>query len=341
VFDKASGSSYDNLLLFEDCADVGEGWNYIKPMIDKEYLSSASAAQVSVMCDSPDLIKLCITVEMAIPTAGTGITRSDKTSVMSIENVLTVYKNERSIIIKTKVDNKNTEHRLRAVFETGIKTDVFKTSLPFDITEWNIEKADNTYDKETDTFVNPNQGLISVSDGRRGIAVYNNGLYEAAVLNKDSAAVYLTLFRSFPNEVAQSTSIMGKMLFEMTFDYKLEFFSEISNSALMKNANEFKTGLDYVSVKSHGGKLSPAGSFIDITGSAILSGMRDIADGKCELRIYDLDGGSEGEITLFSPIKSAFESDFRHIRTADAVIVNGKLKYKLGSKQIKTFIIEV
>ena len=61
VLDKATGSSYDNLLLFEDCADVGEGWNYVKPVLDKEYLSSASAAQVSVMCDSPDMIKLCIT----------------------------------------------------------------------------------------------------------------------------------------------------------------------------------------------------------------------------------------------------------------------------------------
>jgi hypothetical protein len=94
-------------------------------------------------------------------------------------------------------------------------------------------------------------------------------------------------------------------------------------------------------VKAHGGKLGSAGSFIEITGSAILSGMRDIEDGKCELRIYDLDGGSEGEITLFSPVKSAFESDFRHIKTADAVTDNGKIKYKLKSKQIKTFIVEV
>ena len=43
---------------------------------------------------------------MAIPAGGTGITRTDNTSVMLIKNVLTVYKNERSVIIKTKVNNK-------------------------------------------------------------------------------------------------------------------------------------------------------------------------------------------------------------------------------------------
>ncbi len=343
VLDKLSGSLYDNLLLFEDCADVGEGWNYIKPMFDKEYLSTASSAQVSFMCDSPDMVKLCITAEMTIPDRNAGITRSDKTSVMLIENILTVYKNERSIVIKTKVDNKHTEHRLRAVFETGIKTDKFKTSLPFDITEWDIEKEDNTYDKETDTFVNPNQGLISVSDGRRGLAVYNNGLYETAVHNKDSAAVYLTLFRSFPNEVAQNAGVMGRMLFAMTFDYKLEFFSDISDSALMKNANEFKNGLECVSAKTHEGPLGSSGSLFDMTGAAVLSGMRDVTvDGKncIEIRIYDLDGGSEGEIALFMPVKNAFESDFRHIKTADALLENGRLQYKLANKQIKTFIIE-
>jgi hypothetical protein len=138
---------------------------------------------------------------------------------------------------------------------------------------------------------------------------------------------------------------MGKMLFEMTFDYKLEFYTRMTDPQLMKNANEFKTGLDCVTTKLHGGDLSPTGRFAEITGNAVLSGLRgDVTvDGKnCyEIRLYDLDGGCEGEISLKEPIKAAFECDFRHIRTADAEIVNGRLKYKLGKKQIKTYIIEV
>lgn len=343
ILDKATGSLYKNLLLFEDCADTGEGWNYVKPAFDREYLSTASPARVGFMCDSPDTVKLCIDVEMAIPVSGTGAARSEKTSVMFIENILTVYKNERSVLIKTKVDNRHTDHRLRAVFETGIKTERFKTSLPFDITEWDIEKADNTYDKETDTYVNPNQGVVSVSDGKRGIALYNNGLYETAVHNKESAAVYLTLFRSFPNEVGQTSSVMGKMQFAMTFDYKLEFFSQMTDSQLMKNANAFKTGLECVTAEQHTGPLGPSGSFFSMTGAAVLSGLRDVAiNGKTyrEIRIYDLDGGSEGEISLLKPIMRAQECDLRHIKTADTAIINGKLQYTLARKQIKTYLCE-
>ncbi|MDD4773569.1 MAG: glycoside hydrolase family 38 C-terminal domain-containing protein, partial [Eubacteriales bacterium] len=327
VTDKLSGVRYDNLLLFEDCGDAGEGYNYVKPLLDREYISAAASARVSFMCDSPDIVKLCIDLE---PVSG-----------LPIENILTIYRGERHINIKTRADNRREGHRLRVLFPTGIKTDKFATSLPFDVAEWDIEKPDNTYDKETDTLVNPNQGLVSVSDGNRGIAVYNNGLYECEVGDKNSASVYLTLFRSFPHEVGQTGGSMGKMLCEMTFDYGIAFFSEGSYPRLMKLSNGFKTGLDCVTAKPHAGFLGRRGVFAEIAGDAVLSSLRRITvDGgeAVEIRIYDLAGGSEGQIALPVPVREACECDFRHIKTADADVANGKIAYKLNNRQIKTFI---
>ncbi|GHU99702.1 glycoside hydrolase [Clostridia bacterium] len=351
VRDGETGKLYENLLMFEDCADAGEGWNYVKPAFDEEIVSACQAAQYRVIADCPDYFACKILLDIKTPAKAENGRRSEENASCSIESTIKIFRDSKKLTVATAVDNRAVNHRLRAVFPTDFKTDTFKTLLPFDVYEWSVAKKDWSHTKEVDTSVNPNQGMVSITDGANQFSVYNKGLYEAAVLDRPDRAVYLTLFRSFTNEVGlpANAAKMGRMTDRgIKLEYQLDF-GRADNNELVKNANAFKVGL--FSVRLNGGKgvgsaraLPASDAYLKIDGGAALSSLRANREvgGKIytTVRVYDAGGGCNGKISFKKKIQEAHEINLAEDKLLGTVKTDGAaFGYTLNRRQIKTFAV--
>ena len=338
VCNKATGKVYRNLLTLEDCGDAGEGWNYVKPMFDREILSSGQPAKVEVLNDFPDYFRARITVRLDVPVRGEGLTRSEATEPTEVSSEVTLTAGSPLITVKTTVDNRQTDHRLRVLMPTELRTDTFRTQLPFDFYAWKIAEEKTDDYKETETHVNPNQGAVSLTDGKDMFSVYNRGLYEVSVLDRADTPVYLTLFRSFSNETARPQGDMGKMLRKMTFDYQMDFGMRSSSEAV-KCANAFHVPLLTAQTAQGKKALPPSGSLLSITGEAVLSEFRAV-DGVYEIRIYDVGNGCKGEISVPQGAAKAWEVNGTGEVIGEVGVVAGKIPYVLSKREIKTYRFE-
>ena len=342
IFDKDTGKLYENMLMFEDCADVGEGWNYIKPAFDEEIVSVCQMAQYRVLNDCPDYFACRIICEMNIPAKADNNRRAGECVSCVIDNTIKIFRNSKKISITTKVENKSVNHRLRAIFPTGFKTEKFNTLLPYDVYEWNIKCRDWSRAREVDTLVVPNQGMVSICDGTNMFSIYNKGLYEVSVSDRADRAVYLTLFRSFSAETGEMEGTMGKMLNrDIALEYQIDF-EKHDNNGLVKNANAFKIGLASFGTVLGKKALPQKASIVKIEGGAVLSSLR-----RNTIRIYDTGAGCKGTITLPADVKEVYETNLAESKIINKVKVIGSagaagssFAYELKRKQVKTFVMD-
>ncbi|MDR1093231.1 MAG: hypothetical protein LBL66_03695 [Clostridiales bacterium] len=345
ILDKDTGRLYENMLTMEDCGDIGEGWNYVKPAFDEEIVSTCQNARYRVISDFPDYFACKISMDMQIPARAEGNCRSAELSPCRVEHTVRILKNSKQISVTTRADNRQVNHRLRVIFPTNYQTGAFKTLLPYDLYEWPIAKKDWSRALEADTLVNPNQGVVSLNDGVHMFSVYNKGLYEVSVPDRPDRAVYLTLFRSFTNEVGSLDCDMGKMLNrKLEFEYALDFEYK-SNADLVRSANAFKVGLSAFAAELGDKALPAEDTIVKIGGGAVLSALRGGRtigkEGTFDvIRLYDADRGCTGKVSFGREIKAAYEVDLSETALLSRVKASGTaFEYALKPKQVKTYAV--
>jgi len=129
---------------------------------------------------------------------GDGTTRSARRVPFAIETYYTVFKGDPRLHVRVEFDNCVRDHWLRAVFPTGIRTDVVHADTHFDIVERLIAHPDDTGWIEPYLGTAPMHGMVALSDGRAGLAVLTEGLFEYEVFDDERRAIALSLVRSFP-----------------------------------------------------------------------------------------------------------------------------------------------
>ena len=67
VTNKKTGRKYENILTFEDCADIGDGWNFVNPVNNDEYLSVCGECDFAIKSDGPFAVVLELTRRMMLP----------------------------------------------------------------------------------------------------------------------------------------------------------------------------------------------------------------------------------------------------------------------------------
>jgi len=288
----ASGKEYNDLLLFEDAADVGDGWNYRKPVRDSKVLSLGSDASFSVEYEGPFAVQWKITHELLVPARihPNGLERAEAMERMKIVTLVTMKKDSTVLEFKTTIDNHIADHRVRVLFPTYLQAERFYATTPFYFQEREVARPQRDRHTEVDTGVYPNQGAVLVRDQHSGVALYNKGLYEVEVTEDASRTIALTLFRSFRNEVARDEGEMSFMFRSMAFEFALDFRESTDPLGDIVTAGEgWRSGLHMLCKGAHGGQwpeLQQSFLNVDIPG-AILSAWKSGADGMSIVRLYN------------------------------------------------------
>ncbi|MCM2535885.1 hypothetical protein NDK43_30855 [Neobacillus pocheonensis] len=133
--------------------------------------------------------------------------RTLETKSSTIESYVTVNRYEDRVDIKTVIDNTVKNHRIRALFDTGIKTNTHIADQQFgtirrdnyleQVECWEQENWEEKYYP-----IYPQQKFVDVSDDQKGISILNKGLPQYEILHGEQPTIALTLLAG--------TDYMGK-----------------------------------------------------------------------------------------------------------------------------------
>ncbi|CAN7404802.1 glycosyl hydrolase-related protein [Paenibacillus sp. LjRoot153] len=323
VTDVQTGRCYSGLLLLEDEADIGEGWNHVSPVTNEVFTSYGSSAQISVVYDGPLQTRIRIRTSISIPHAihPQETRRSEVVVAMEVTTFLELRKNDPILRCRTVINNRARDHRLRLLFPSGLQTEHFYTSTPFDYVKRNIQPPDYTGYMEKARDVVPHQGILTIDDGRCGLAIYSKGLYEAAVRNDELRTVALTLFRSTGKEVLSDGGDGGQLLTELEFHYAISPFAvtESHTSRLWHEHQQFVAGIRsvdrklgkvvYESLQRREADLSLSHSFLQVSSAELIVSAIKVSEERNDsyvIRLFNIsDEYVEGSITFDRKVVSA------------------------------------
>jgi mannosylglycerate hydrolase len=236
--EKASGRQITGLLEFEDTGDTGDYWAHYKPSENRQIYSAGTPAEIWLEENGPLSATLAVRVNLTVPEGaefphqklqGCG-RRSDAETNLTIVSRVTLERGAKSLRVKTRVDNRAENHRLRVLIPTDIETDVADSAGHFNVDRRSarpLHNGNNESYPEMQTV--PMQRFVDVTDGTNGFAVTSNSLTEYELMTDSRRTLALTLFRSVRNRICTEKRCTGEfpdqkggqLLETMEFEYGL------------------------------------------------------------------------------------------------------------------------
>ncbi|WP_018752738.1 alpha-mannosidase [Paenibacillus sanguinis] len=207
--DKVSGHTYTGLNAFENTGDIGNEYVYRQPDGEVALTTKGLNAQVTVVEQSAVRAVIEAVLAWEIPASANEkfveekrefVPFRDRTAVRTTEMIpftittrYTLEGNSRLVKVKTSFNNQAKDHRLRALFPTGLRSEHHYADSIFEVAQRNTQPA-----KE---WINPSncqhQGaFVSVHEQNRGLTIANKGLQEYEVLQGEENTIAVTLLRA-------------------------------------------------------------------------------------------------------------------------------------------------
>ncbi len=207
VKDLLNHYEYHNLNLFEDFADDGDEYDYGPLKGDNALYTNEIEAQFTLISDNKLFTEVRAKIDFSVPYELIGEVysvrnRSDITVTLQIVTEYRVYKHIPRIDIKTKVRNEAKGHRLRTIFPSDIIATHSYADDHFMVIKRTVKppKDDGWFQDAQNTY--HNDAFVDLTDGTRGLAVFNRGLGEFEIIetpvpfDQSGHAIALTLYRS-------------------------------------------------------------------------------------------------------------------------------------------------
>ncbi len=299
--DKRDGMRYPGLNRFVDSSDCGDEYNFCPPASDAQITSRLVRARV---IRGPVMQRIKLDLELRVPVglAPDRKSRGRQTVVIPITSRVTLVNGIPRLDIRTTVENRAKDHRLRVHFPAPFEVDSANYDGHFEIVNRKIglPAFDETWAEQPRPEV-PQRAFTDVSDGGHGLMVANRGLPEAEVITPPkswrlrgsaTAEIALTLLRCVgwlsrddfparrgpagPNLETPAAQMQGKWSFE---------YSILPHAGDWKNAFEqayqYETPMRAVGTDSHGGSLNASGSFVEVTPSTFyITAIKESEDGR-------------------------------------------------------------
>lgn len=289
--DKRSGIVYKDMGYLEDCADNGDEYNFSYVAGDQPKTTLEEKADISLIERGTLRTVVKIDHRWKLPTALTEdrVRRQEDTVILPVTIFAILEKGSEILKFRVRIRNRCRDHRVRVMFPTGVDTDRSYAKTQFDITEHGFAGEwfdDSSMSDDVKRIVVgarecgpitqfPQRGVVAVTDGHGGIAVFSKGLPEYEVLPKDTT-IALTLFRGVgwlaKTDLNTRIGDAGPEIFtpeaqclrDMEFEYGIGVFrGNIEEAGILKKETAFTHS--YVTAEStqHPGLLSPSYSFLE------------------------------------------------------------------------------
>ncbi len=352
LHDKRTDESYSRLLVFEDRADIGDGWYHGVAVNDRILSSTASPADVAVVADGRLKGTLRITNRMAVPKSfvwNNQMVRSEETETLVIHTEVTLRAGSEKLECVTSLNNNVRDHRLRVLFESGTEADSYEADSAFDVITRPVGLPNDAHTyRELPIETTPQYNWTAIADQQRGLAVVAPGLLETTVRDEPQRALALTLLRGFRRTIFTDGEEGGQVLGQHRFAYQIVPLKggAIPRQRLGALGYQQAAGLRTSEVQRRYQAPAEARTLprtyqqlaLQEQNALVSSFRRFPENGKVEVRLYNVLAEPVTETVKFTrPVDSAAVVDFDG-NQVEALQANadGAVQVKLGPKKIVT-----
>ena len=352
--DRRTGRSYQGILAFEDCADIGDGWYHGVAVNDQSFVSTACRSDVALLHDGPMQTSFRIRAMMRVPREldFRNMRRSEEFVELVLDSRVTLRAGQDHLEVETTVDNQADDHRLRVLFPAGVGTDTYLADSQFDVIRRPIAlRGDNHEYRELEVETKPQQSWTAVHDDHHGLAVVAAGLLESAVRDLPHRPIALTLLRATRRTVFTEGQPAGQLRGRHTFRYwVVPLEGEPDCSRLCQMGQRICAGLRSVQLRPRdiaecreGGTLPPAGGLLQLDGPAVVTSTRQVGDAM-EVRLFN-PAAQTAKVVLRLGQAPGWARRYTHFQPVDmksdpldegGPIIDGVVSLELAAKKIVT-----
>ena len=267
---------FDNLNMFEDVGDIGDEYIHAKPVDNITVVSMQSNPCVSVINRSAVSATFKVVMVMKLPATGDRINsrRSDVLVDCPITSYLTVTRGVPRVDIKTIVTNNARDHRIRALFPSGVDADISAADGQFDVIERSVG-IPKEYVNGSPFY--PQQRWVDVCDEDRGLCIINKGLTEYEVYQDEARTIAITLLRCVDRISAggETGGLMLALEAQCIGDYAFEYSvypheGDWQSAQVWKQANQHNVPMLTMQTGAHEGSLPTEYSFIETSHAELI-----------------------------------------------------------------------
>lgn len=356
VTDKRSQRTFAGLGIYEDCGDIGNEYVFRQPEGDIALTTKGIPAQITLVENEPYRISYEIIHEWKIPASADALFEEEKRKMvpfrkrqaarsvdplpLKIVTTISLEQSGKGVQVSASFNNQAQDHRLRALFPTGLEATTHLADSVFEAAERDITPASE--------WINPSNAqhqhaFVSVSDGQFGLTIANKGLNEYEVLRDGVNTIAVTLLRSvselgdwgvFPTPEAQC-------LGEHTVEFAIyPHVGTVVESMTFAEAYQYQSPWFHIQTERNQGSLPSTYQLLKWQGKSLaLSAFKLSLDHEdVMIRWYNLAHHSE-ELTMNPsfPVDSIYLSDILERRHNSEELVDGELQATTGKAQIITY----
>ncbi|WP_077328606.1 alpha-mannosidase [Virgibacillus siamensis] len=209
ITDKMSGRVFNDLCIYEDTGDIGNEYMYKQPEHDCPLSTKQLDATVNLVTDTSFKASYEIIHDWEIPAAADELLDEEQRELVDfkyrktkrsaekipcrIQTMVSLTKDGKGVEVETTFDNQARDHRLRALFPTGMETAIHAADSIFEVAERNIEPFSGWTNPDNSQH---QQAFVNVSDEQAGLTIANHGLNEYEILRDGKQTIAITLLRS-------------------------------------------------------------------------------------------------------------------------------------------------
>jgi mannosylglycerate hydrolase len=198
--DLAGGRTLEGLLELVDSGDDGDSYDFSPPRDDWRISTLGQAPGIRV---ERGALRSTMKLEYELPLPADLEERGRRQASVRLPVSVTLALNRGSqrLDVDVELDNQVCDHRLQAVFRTGLKTGTSFADQPFGVIERPGRPPELQGWREAGWTsrplpLYPMLSFVAVSDGTTSLAVMTDGIREYEVDTEDNGTLAVTLFRS-------------------------------------------------------------------------------------------------------------------------------------------------
>ncbi|WP_321385599.1 glycoside hydrolase family 38 C-terminal domain-containing protein [uncultured Enterococcus sp.] len=303
ISDKQTGKTLENLLVFEDVGDIANEYIFKQPEGDQAILSTAFPHSIEILENTEIVGRILLTQTLEVPKSADNLLEEEQKAVIdfryrkaqrskelvtfTIQTIITLDRQNKHVAFETTIDNQVKDHRLRALFPTGIHVDTHEADSIYEAVT-----RPNQVSSHWENPTNPQHqhAFANLHDDSFGVTISNFGLNEYEIIDDTIA---LTLIRCtgelgdwgwFPTPEAQCQG-------QHTFTYGIECHgAQKTRYQTYKHAQSLQVPFITKQLEHQTGTLAATHQFLAVDGEAfsVTALKRRKADNQLILRGYSL-----------------------------------------------------
>lgn len=369
VTDKATGHTFEGLHYLVDNGETGHSWIHMSPDFDEVIDTLGTPAEIALEESGPLLSRYRVEYRMMIPEGivrdeqgvdprlsspvpedptRPSTRRSDSLKEMTVSSWFTLRAGQRFLEVRTKVDNRCRNHRLRVAFPAGIEASHSRAEAAFDVVGREIVRGpDNPYyNRENPQY--PCHRFVDMSDGEVGLALINDGIREYEVKDDDDRTLYLTLLRGYVfrnSPIIDRWDVYPEMELSQSLgenEWRYAIYphpGDWQQGDVYSEADAFNLELHVGQAGVHEGDLPWSMSFLTVEPKRLsISAVK-----KCEdrdstiIRIFNpTDGDVDSTVSAFRPITAAWLNNMNEERRDEMQPEGNEVSFPIPRKKIVT-----